>query len=115
MSKIIKKFKTLKTIKTSLKIGRPRKTSAYVDKIIKRVSEGDPRKSSRQINQEISESYGIGVSSRTIRRRLTDCGLFGRVAVKKTIALKEEQEGQNTICSKSSVMVTRKMEYGTLE
>ena len=63
---------------------RPRKTTIHVDILIKRKSIADPRKTANDIAQELREE-NLDVSSEPASRRLHDVGLFGRVAVKKSI------------------------------
>lgn len=94
VSKIIKKFKERGTVEVKMKPGRPRKTTKRLDKVIKNTSTKDPRKSSKDIKEEILEQHGVLLSDRTVRRRLNDAGLFGRVAVKKPLISKKNKMGR---------------------
>ena len=84
ISEIIKKFQARGSVATAQKSGRPKKLSTKAEKTMKRISVADPRKSSREISQEMAE-LGFAVSARTVRRRLNAQGLYGRVAVKKPL------------------------------
>lgn len=72
-----------KTFKNVTQAPRPRKTSRKEDSLIYRASIEDPFKSSTVIQREISEKYGINVSSRTIRRRLNEKNLRGCISQHK--------------------------------
>jgi transposase len=63
--------------------GRPPKTTDRVDRIIRRLSERDRRKTAVDIQREIAGYEGAQVSVWTVRRRLNRFGLHGRVARKK--------------------------------
>lgn len=91
VSKILKKYRTMGNVINKAKSGRPRKTTLNVDKCIKRISLKDPRKTSRQITEEIREQFNIEITSRTIRNRLIDCGLHGRVAIRKPLLSKKNR------------------------
>lgn len=64
------------------KSGRPRKTTIWTDRRIKRISQNDPWMSAPRIIAEIPE---IMVSSRTVQRRLVDAKLFSRRPAKKPL------------------------------
>lgn len=68
---------------------KSRKTTILIDRTIARKSKIDPFKSSRQINNEIKEEFGVVLSNRTIRRRLNDANLFGRISRKKPLLSKK--------------------------
>lgn len=87
VSKIIKKYKEKGTVETSFKSGRPRKTSVYTDRLIRRISSANPRKTARQIHQELicDQQLVKDISTETVRRRLVEYGLLGRRPVKKTL------------------------------
>lgn len=61
---------------------RPRKTSILDDRLIVRLSKKDPFASSKQIATTLRETLQLNISSRTIRRRLQEAGLNGRMARK---------------------------------
>ncbi|KAF2891982.1 hypothetical protein ILUMI_14191 [Ignelater luminosus] len=62
ISKLIKKYKEHNTVECALKSGRPQKT----DRKIKHLSVQDPRKTAKQIKNEIVDL--ANVSCRTVRR-----------------------------------------------
>lgn len=60
-----------------------RKTTVSIDRTIRRKSVRYPFKSSREIRNEINEEYSTEISSRTVRRRLNEYQLFGRISRRK--------------------------------
>ncbi len=62
--------------------GRKKYTTIQEDKLLRRLSVADPRKSAVQLNCEMKEIYGVNVSVSTTKRRLNEAGLFGRRPVK---------------------------------
>ena len=64
--------------------GRKRKTRIGVDRLIERKLKCDRRKSSRMMKVELEQHLGVSISERTIKRRANECGLFGRVARKRS-------------------------------
>ena len=65
--------------------GRPRLSSARENRELVRISLRDRRLTSTQLKREWSETSQVSSSSRTVRRRLDDTGLYGRVARKKPL------------------------------
>lgn len=63
--------------------GRPRKTTAFEDKQLIRLSKKDPFKNAVQLNAEMRSAYDVKCSSSTIKRRLRDADLPGRRPAKK--------------------------------
>lgn len=68
----------LKPQKIRQNLGQPRKTTAHEDRQIIRISKSDPFKSSKDIKSEL----GLNISARTVRRRLVQGNLHGRIARK---------------------------------
>ena len=83
--------KTLKRLKESGSVddrplsGRPRLSSARDDRELVRFSLRKRRLTSTQLKREWNETSLVSCSSRTVRRRLDDAGLYGRVARKKPL------------------------------
>lgn len=69
----------------SCRSGRPQVTTERLDRLMYRVSSAQPMKTAVNIQREINRTHGTSVSVRTVRRRLCDKGLFGRIAVKKPL------------------------------
>ena len=63
--------------------GRKRKTTASVDRIIQRKIKLNRRKSAPTVKAEIEKQLGVIVHANTIRNRLHEIGLYGRIARKK--------------------------------
>lgn len=82
VSKIISYYNERGHLENLPKSGRPRKTTIWMDRRIKRISQNDPWKSAPRIIAEIPE---IIVSPRTIQRRLVEAKLFSRRPAKKPL------------------------------
>ena len=83
INSIITKYKKTKCIGNILGRGRKRKTSVNVDRIIQGKIKVDRRKSAPSVKVELQSKHGITISEQTVRRRLHEVGLFGRVARKE--------------------------------
>ena len=83
INSIITKYKKTKCIRNILGRGGKRKTSVNLDRIIQRKIKVDRRKSAPSVKVELQSKHGITISEQTVRRRLYEVGLFGRVARKK--------------------------------
>ena len=60
--------------------GRRRKTSIHTDHILQRKIETNRRKSTASVKAELENELKVIISESTIRRRLHEVGLYGRVA-----------------------------------
>lgn len=80
---IVKRQKVRGTVGRAPKSGRPRKTTAREDKLIKRMSLADPRKTAVDIASDLRKYHHLDVHVATVKRRLNQGGLFGRHAAKK--------------------------------
>ena len=80
---IIKIYKRTKCILNLSGRGRKRKTTASVDRIIQRKIKLDRQKSAPTVKAEIEKELVVIVHANTIRNRLHEIGLYGRVARKK--------------------------------
>lgn len=80
----VRHFQKYKTVENVRRKRRTRKTTRRTDAAIVRLSKKNSRLGSNQIRQElIAGTNEFNVSARTVRRRLNEAGLFGRVARKK--------------------------------
>uniref|UniRef100_A0A914X8X8 Transposase n=1 Tax=Plectus sambesii TaxID=2011161 RepID=A0A914X8X8_9BILA len=80
-----KLFEETGQYKDRLKSGRPRKTDDRQDRVLKRLSERDRKKSSREISIKLVAKHNIRLALCTVCLRLNQQGLFGRVARKKLL------------------------------
>lgn len=80
---IWKRFRERGDINRKPGSGRPRKTTPKNDRVLKRLSQKDPRKSAVDLNQEMRTYHGVDVSVSTTKRRLCESQLFGRCPAKK--------------------------------
>lgn len=94
VNRLIEKFSTTQSLLDLPRSGRPRKTTIRVDKIIKRKSTIDVKKTASEIANELRDENLANVSRSTVARRLNDMGLFGRVAVKKPLISKKNQKAR---------------------
>ena len=75
MHNAIAKFKNSGSYSDNKRSGRPRKTTARNDRLIKRVAVHSPRSSSKKMRSALL-AHGTDVSCKTVKRRLTkDFGL----------------------------------------
>lgn len=79
----MKKKRSRKGLADSPRAGRPRKTTARLDRIIKMKSTADPHKTAPEIAREIQAEHDVTVSYKTVGRRLVAAGLNARVPLKK--------------------------------
>ena len=80
---IITKYKKTKCIENIIGRGRKHKTSMHLDRITQRKVKVDRRKSASSVKIDIESELGITISEQTVRRRLQEIGLKGRVTRKK--------------------------------
>lgn len=83
VSRLIAKFKAGMDLSDRPRAGRPRKTTEKLDRIIRRKSTGAPKKTAKDIAQEINEEHQVEVSAKTVGRRLDSFGLRARTIAKK--------------------------------
>lgn len=80
-----KLYNKRKTVENKPRNGRPKKTSPKVDRIIKKLSTNDVRKSAVMIQRELKEKYHVDIHVSTVKRRLKLFGLHGRRPTKKPL------------------------------
>ena len=80
-----KVFNKRKTIENMSRSGRPKKTTLTIDRIIKRLSASDVRKSAVAIKNELKENYDSDIHVSTVKRLLISYGLHGRRPTKKPL------------------------------
>lgn len=85
----VKKNKTAENVPRKSK---PRKTSANFDGRIIRMAKVDPKRTAVDIHKELFDGENGIISIRTIRRRLNEANLYGRVARKKPLVNKRNRE-----------------------
>ena len=85
---IIKKYKQTKCVGNLFGRGRKRKTTETLDRLIVRKVKSDRRKSANAVKVEVETELGISLHANTIRNRIHEAGLFGRVARKKPLVNK---------------------------
>lgn len=88
VSKIISRFNERGHLEKLPKSGRPRKTTPWMDRRIKRISQNNPWLSAPRIIAEIPE---IRVGKRTVQRRLVESKLFSRRPAKKPLISRQNR------------------------
>ena len=83
VSRLVAKFKAGMDLSDRPRPGRPRKTTKRLDRIIRRKSTADPKKTAVDIAREMAEEHQVELSSKTVGRRLNDAGLEARSIAKK--------------------------------
>src|SRR5277367_2566489 len=79
------------TCKKAVPRTRKRKSSERLDRLICRASESDRKKTAVDIHKEFSSNPEYNLSVRTVRRRLNEVGLMGRVSRKKSLVSKKNR------------------------
>ena len=79
---IIAKYKSTKSVGNLKGRGRRRKTSTHTDRILQRKVKTNRRKLVASVKAELENDLKIIISESTVRRRLYEVGLYGRVARK---------------------------------
>lgn len=87
----IQHFKKNRTADNVPRKEKSRKTDAFTDRRIVRLSRQDQKKTAVDIHKEIFNGKEAKVSVRTIRRRLNDANLFGRVIQTKPLVSKKNR------------------------
>ena len=82
---IIAKYKSTKSIGNLMYRGLRRKASTHTDHIPQRKIKTNRRKSAASIKTELENELKVIISESTVRRRLHEVDLYGRVARKKTL------------------------------
>ena len=79
----IQKYKSTKCMGNIIGRGRKRKTITHTDRLIQRKIKANRRELAAAVKAELETSLNIVISESTVRRRLHEAGLYGRVARKK--------------------------------
>jgi len=84
-SRTLRRLKETGSVDDKKRTGRPRTTTPREDLALVRISLHNRKLTSPKLNREWMENSGVECSARTVRRRLTRAGLYGRVARKKPL------------------------------
>ncbi|KAL2101691.1 hypothetical protein ACEWY4_003452 [Coilia grayii] len=90
---VINKFKAHGTVANLPRCGRKRKINERFQRKIVRMVEKEPRLTSKQL-QAVLQSEGTTVSTRTIRRRLNEKGLYGRIPRKTPLLTQRHKKAR---------------------
>jgi len=80
---VMKKWKITNTVRNKQRKGRPRCTTTREDRKIVQLATVDRRMTLCDLTKQARNNYQIDASSKTIKRRLHEVGLYGRRARKK--------------------------------
>lgn len=92
VSTTLKRHKETGSYADRKRSGRPKKTTPATDRLIQLMSKRERFKTLPNIRAEINESLPVTISDSTVKRRLHNVGLFGRVAVKKPLLRKQNKQ-----------------------
>lgn len=85
ISKTVQRYRETGVNTDRKRSGRPRKTVQRVDNKMYAISKADRFKSASKIRSEINENLDSPISLDTVKRRLREKGMIGRIAVKKPL------------------------------
>ena len=91
VSKTLLRVKETGTLKDSDRRGRPRISSSREDRALARIIIQNRRLTSAHLKREWQDTSGVVSSARTVRRRLDETGLCGRVARKKPLLTEQHK------------------------
>ena len=83
IQKLLKKYREEQQIADRARSGRPRRSTAREDRLLRRMSVDNPRLVARGLRQRWNHEYGVEASLTTVRYRLRELGLPGRIAKRK--------------------------------
>lgn len=81
----LKRNRIFGTVKNVQRSGRPRVTTKQEDNFIRVTSKRDRFKTAPEIRSQLNGTRDVGVSVSTVKRRLKDANLKGRIAAKKPL------------------------------
>lgn len=90
----VQHFRSKKTTENVPRRAKKRKTTDRIDRKIVNISKTDPRKSSKDIHNEITDQFGVQISRRTVQNRLIEAGLYGRVSRKKPLVTPRQRKNR---------------------
>ena len=76
----MQKYKSTKCIGDTIGRGRKRKTIRHTGRLIQRKIKANRREPAAAVKAELETSLNIVISESTVRRRLHEAGVYGRVA-----------------------------------
>jgi transposase len=83
----LRRFNRTGSIDVEARPGRRRSSTPRQDRMLVRLSNENCKAVSRQLKNEWQRRSGVHVSSRTVRSRLVEAGLRGRIAARKPVLL----------------------------
>ena len=95
VTKTIKPYDETGSYEDRPRTGRPRVTSDAEDKLIRVTSQGNRKLTAPQIKSHINASQSSSsrhISTSTVKRRLRESGLHGRIAAKKPLLRKNNKK-----------------------
>lgn len=92
VSRTLARHRTSGSVDDMKKSGRPKLSTSRDDRALQRICLQNRRFTSSQLKREWEQASGVTSSARTVRRRLDDVGLFGRVARKKPLLTERHRQ-----------------------
>jgi transposase len=91
----LKHMKANGSSENKVRAERPRKTTERLDRMIHRLSEANRHMTAVDVLNEISNQTNVNIGVHTVRRRLNEFGLMGRVARKKPLISKKTKKSDS--------------------
>lgn len=88
----LKRFEETGKYTNRPKSGRKRHTTIREDRVLVHAALRNRRKSSKELRSDMYEQHNINISAQTVRRRLTEAGLYGRKARRKPLLSEKHKE-----------------------
>ena len=91
VSKTLLQVKETGTLKDRKIFGRPQVSTSREDRALARINVQNRRLTSSHLKREWQDNNGVVSNARTVRRRLDEAALYGRVARKKPLLTEQHK------------------------
>ena len=85
VQRLLAKHRATATTDDRPRPGKPRISTERQDRILIRMSSANPTQVARELRQRWQTEHGVAASTSTVKQRLVDRGLIGRIVVKKPL------------------------------
>ena len=92
VSKTLLRVKETGTLKERKRSSRPQISSSMEDRALARISIQNRRLTNTHLKREWQDTSGVVSAATTIKRRLDEAGLYGRVARKKPLLTEQHKQ-----------------------
>lgn len=94
VQRLLRKHRETQSVDDRLHPGRARKTTVREDRVLIRMSAGNPRQVARELRQRWNVEHGVDASLSTVKDRLNKGGLPGRIARKKPLLTQRHRQAR---------------------